>query len=133
MLYGNSLFTTLDLLKGYHQIEVEESSCKNTAFTTHVRLFQYVSLPFGLTNAPASFQCLLEYILWNYIGKFVILYTDNILIYSTTFNDHLSHVAQVLQTPKVEHLKIQIDKCQFAKNSVELLCHLITPDGIGPN
>ena len=55
-LYGNTLFTTLDLLKGYHQIEVEESSREKTAFTTHVGLFQYIRLPFGLTNAPASFK-----------------------------------------------------------------------------
>ena len=78
-LYGNNLFTTLDLLKGYHQIEVEESSCEKTAFTTHVGLFRYIRLPFGLTNASASFQRLLKHVLRNYIGKFVILYIDDIL------------------------------------------------------
>ena len=62
-LYGNNLFTTLDLLKGYHQTEVKESSCEKTAFTTHIGLFQYILLPFGLTNAPASFQRLLEHVL----------------------------------------------------------------------
>ena len=61
-LYGNNLFTTLDLLKGYHQTEVKESSCEKTAFTTHIGLFQYILLPFGLTNAPASFQRLLEHV-----------------------------------------------------------------------
>ena len=78
-LYGNNLFTTLDLLKGYHQIEVEESSCEKTAFATHVGLFRDIRLPFGLTNAPASFQRLLKHVLRNYIGKFVILYIDDIL------------------------------------------------------
>ena len=92
-LYGNNLFTTLDLLKGYHQTEVKESSCEKTAFTTHIGLFQYILLPFGLTNAPASFQRLLEHVLWDYIGKFVILYIDDILIFSASFDDHLSHVA----------------------------------------
>ena len=132
-LYGNTLFTTVDLQRGYHQIEVEESSREKTAFTTHVGLFQYIRLPFGLTNAPAPFQRLLEHVLQNYSGKFVILYIDDILIHSTTFDDHLSHVVQVLQTLKVAHLKIRIDKCQFSKNSVEFLGHLITSEGIGPN
>ena len=132
-LYGNNLFTPLDLLKGYHQIEVEENSREKSAFTTHVGLFQYICLPFGLINAPASFQRFLEHTLRDYIGKFVILYIDDILIFSSTFEDHLSHLAQVLQTRRVVHLKIRIGKCQFAKNSVEFLDHLITPDGLGPN
>ena len=63
----------------------------------------------------------------------MILYIDDILIYSTSFTDRLCHVAQVWQTLKVAHLKIRINKCQFAKNSVEFLGHLITPEGIGPN
>ena len=87
---------------------------------------------FGLTNAPASFPRLLEHVLQNYIGKFVVLYIDDILIFSSTFEDHLSHVAQVLQTFRKAYLKIRIDKCQFARNSVEFLSHLIALDGIGP-
>ena len=97
-LHGNNLFTNLDLLKGYHQIKVEESSREKTAFTTHIGLFQYIRLPFRLTNAPASFQCLLEQVLRDYIGKFVILYIDDIPIFSASFVNYLSHVAQVLQT-----------------------------------
>ena len=132
-LYGNNLFTTLDLLKGFRQIEVEESSRKKTAFTTHTGLFQYIRLPFGLTNHSASFQWLLEHVLWNYMSTFVILYIDDILIYSTAFNDHHSQVAQALQTLKVALLKIRIDKCQFAKNSVKFLGHPIIPERTGPN
>ena len=132
-LYGNNLFTNLDLLKGYHQIEVEENSREKTAFTIHIRLFQYIRLPFGLTNAPASFQRLLEHVLRDYIGKFVILYIDVMLILSASFEDHLSHVAQVLQTLREAYLKVRIDKYQFARNSVEFLGHLITPEGTGPN
>ena len=132
-LYGNNLFTNLDLLKGYHQIEVEENSREKTAFTIHIRLFQYIRLPFGLTNAPASFECLLEHVLRDYIGKFVILYIDDILIYSASFEDYLSHVAQVLQTLREAYLKARISKCQFARNFVEFLDHLITPKEIGPN
>ena len=132
-IYGNNLFTTLDLLKGYHQIEVEESSREKTAFTTHVGLFQYIRLTVGLTSAPVSFQRLLDHILWDYIGKFVILYIDGILLFSSTFEDHLSHVAQVLQTLRKAHLKIRIDKCQFARTSVEFLYQLITRNGTGPN
>ena len=68
------------------------------AFTTHIGLLQYIRLTFGLANAPASFQRLLEYVLQDYIGKFVFRYIEDILIFSATFEDHLSHVAQVLQT-----------------------------------
>ena len=114
-LYGNTSFTTLDLLKGYHQIEVEESSREKTAFIPHVGFFQYICLLFGLTNDPASFQRLLKHVLQNYIGKFIILNIDDILIYSTTFDDHPSHAAPVLQALKVAHLKIRINKCQFAE------------------
>ena len=132
-LYGNNFFTTLYILKGYHQIEFEESSWEKTAFTTDSRLFQYIRLPFGLTNAPTSFQRLLEHVLRYYIGKFVILYIDDILIFSPSFEDHISYVAQVLQTLREAYLKVRINKCQFARNSVEFLDHLITPEGIGPN
>ena len=85
--------------------------------------FQYIHLPFGLTNAPASFQPLLEHVHRTCTDKFVILYIDAILIFSSSFEDHLGKA----------HLKLRIDKCQFARNSVEFLDHLITPDGIGPN
>ena len=133
MLYGNSLFTKLDFIKEYHQIEVEETNREKTAFTIHVGLFQYIRLSFGLTNAPESFQRLLKHVLRDYIGKFVILYINSIIIFSSTFEDHLSHVTHVLQTLRVAHHKVRIDKCQFAKNYVKLLGHLITPSGVGPN
>ena len=132
-LHGNNLFITLDLLNRYHQIKVEESSREKTAFTTHIGLLQYIRSTFGLTNAPASLQRLLEHVLRDYIGKFVILYIDNILIFSASFDNHLSHVAQVLQTLREAYLKVRISKCQFARNSVEFLGHLITPEGFGPN
>ena len=133
MLCGNNLFTTLDLLKGYHQIEVEESSRKKTAFTTHVGFFYYICLHFGLTNTPAFFQRLLEHVLWDYIGKYVILYIDGILIFNASFEDHLSHVVQVLQTLREAYLKVWTNKCKFAWNSVKFLGRLITPEEIGPN
>ena len=119
-------------MKGYHLIEVEESSREKTAFTAHIGLFQYIRLPFGLTIAPASFQRLLEHVPQDFIGKFLILYIDDILIFSASFEDHLSHVAQVLQTLRQVYLKERIDRCQFAWNSVEFLSHLITPEGTGP-
>ena len=85
---------------------------------THVGLFQNIRLPFGLKNAPASFQRLLEHIL------------QDILTFRKVFEDHLSHVAQVPQTLKTAHLKIRINKCQFVKNSVEFMGYLITRNSI---
>ena len=103
------------------------------AFTSHIELLQYIRLTFGPGNAPASFQRLLELVLQDYIGKFVFRYIEDILIFSATFEDHLSHVAQVLQTRREAYLRVQIDKSQFARNSVEFLGHLINPEGTGPN
>ena len=75
----------------------------------------------------------MEHVVRNYIGKFVILYIDDILVFSASFEDHLSHVAQVLQMLREAYLKVRIDKCQFARNFVEFLGHLITPERTGPN
>ena len=75
----------------------------------------------------------MEHVLRYYIGKFVTLYIDDILIFSASFEDHLIHVAQVLQTLREAYLKVRINKCPFARNSVEFLGHLITSEGIGPN
>ena len=105
----------------------------NLAFTTHIGLLQYIHLTFGSGNAPASFQRLLELVLQDYIGKVVFRYIEGILIFSATFEDHLSHVAKVLQTLREAYLRVQIDKSQFARNSVEFLGHLINPEGTGPN
>ena len=106
---------------------------ENLAFTTHIGLLQYIHLTFGPGNAPASFQRLLEHVLQDYIGKFVFRYTEDILTFSATFEDHLSHVEKVLQTHREAYLRVRIDKSQFARNSVEFLGHLINPEGIGPN
>ena len=130
-MVGDNLFITLDLLNGYRQIKVEKRSREKTAFTTHIRLLQYIRSTFGLTNAPASLQRLLEHVLQDYIGKFVILYIDDILIFSTSFDNHFSHVAQVLQTLGEAYLKVRIGQCQFARNSVEFLGHLITLKELG--
>ena len=75
----------------------------------------------------------MEHVVRNYIGKVVILYIDDILVFSASFEDHLSHVAQVLQMLREAYLKVRIDKCQFARNFVEFLGHLITPERTGPN
>ena len=111
MLYGNNLFAALDLLKVYHQIEFQEISLEKTAFTAHVGLFQYICLPFGPTSTLPSFQRLLEHVLRGYIGNFVILYIDDILIFSSTFEYQLSHVTQVFKSSTSQSANQQMLVC----------------------
>ena len=89
-------FTTLDLMKGYHQIRMDPDSKSKTAFTCHMGLYQYQRMPFGLTNAPATFQHLMNQLFSGNIWNFVFVYLDDLLIVSRSFQEHLEHVEKVL-------------------------------------
>ena len=130
-------FTTLDLAAGYWQIRVAEDSVEKTAFVTPTGLFEFRVMPFGLTNAPAVFQRLMQKVL-NGLNPargpgFVVVYIDDILIYSRTLDDHLSHIGQVLNRLQAAGLKLKASKCHFLRQEVEYLGHLITPKGLLPN
>ena len=112
------------MLKGYHQVALEEKSREKAAFATHFGLYQYRRLPFGLFNAPASVQRLLANVLEKFINKFVILYQ--------TFEQHMIHLFH-FQTLTEAHLKVKIEKSYFGAHIVELLSHQISANGIEPN
>ena len=130
-------FTTPDLAAGYWQIRVADESIEKTAFDSSPGLFDFRVMPFGLTNAPAVFQRLMQKVLsgLNPDGgaSFVVVYIDDILIFSRTLEDHLDHIDQVLNRLQLAGLKLKASKCHFLRQQVEYLGHLITPRGPLPN
>lgn len=126
-------FTTLDLAKGFHQIEIHEADIEKTAFSTNSGHYEWLRLPFGLNNAPATFQRLMNSVLAPYIGKICFVYLDDIIIFSTSLQEHLDSVRKILTKIREANLKIQLDKCEFMKRETEFLGHVITDKGVKPN
>jgi len=124
------IFTTLDLMKEYHQIQMEAESKSKTAFTCHLGLFQYRRMPFGLTNAPATFQRLMNQLFSGEEWKFVFVYLDDLLIVSSPPQEHQDHIKKVLTQLQHAGLKLKPSKCPFAQKQVEYLGHTLTPDGV---
>ena len=126
-------FTTLDLMKGYHQIRMEEESKTKTAFTCHLGLFQYRRMPFGLTNAPATFQRLMNQLFGGEQWKFVFVYLDDLLIVSQSAAEHKEHIKKVLTQLDKAGLKLKPSKCKFAQTTVDYLGHTLSAEGVVPN
>ena len=110
----------------YHQVRMLEQDEFKTAFKTHHGHFQFKVMPFGLTNAPTTFQCLMNDILSPFLRHFVLVFLDDILIYSPTLSSHLSHLQQVLQKLRDNHLYLKTSKCSFAQEQLEYLGHVIS-------
>lgn len=126
-------FTTLDLASGFHQIEMHPSSIPKTAFNVENGHFEYIRMPFGLKNAPATFQRVMDNVLKDLQGKICLVYMDDIIIFSTSLQEHITNIKTVFSRLRENNLKIQLDKSEFLRKSVEFLGHVITPDGIKPN
>lgn len=126
-------FSTLDLAKGFHQILVKEEDREKTAFSTPFGHYEFIRMPFGLKNAPSTFQRLMNSILKEYINKICIVYLDDILIFSTSLDEHLINLRKILKRLREAKLKIQMDKCNFLRKQTDFLGHILTPDGVKPN
>lgn len=126
-------FSTIDLAKGFHQILMNENDMEKTAFSTPFGHYEFVRMPFGLKNAPSTFQRLMNHVLRYHINRICVVYLDDILIFSTSLDEHIANIKKIFQTLKDAGLKIQIDKCNFLKKETEFLGHILTPEGVRPN
>lgn len=129
-LQGATCFSKIDLQSGYHQIRIAEEDIPKTAFRTRYGHYEWKVLPFGLTNAPATFQALMNDALRPYLDDFVIVYLDDICIYSKTPEEHLQHLDAVLTALEQHHLYAGLDKCTFGVEEMEFLGHVVGKDGV---
>jgi hypothetical protein len=130
---GSRYFTSLNLTSGYHQILISEENRPKTAFQTPFGHFQFKVLMEGLTNTPATFQTVMNSIFHPYIRKFVVVYIDDILIFSRTEAEHKAHVGLVLEMLKREKFYVCKTKSSFAQKEIKYLGHIVDKRGIRPN
>jgi hypothetical protein len=129
-LQGAKYFTTLDLRSGYYQIRVKENDIPKTCIRTRYGSFEFLVMPFGLTNAPSTFQALMNQVFREYLDEFVMVYIDDIIVYSRTESEHWQHVNKVLQRLRDEQLYAKLSKCEFNKSEVPFLGHVVSREGV---
>ncbi|GBN24594.1 Retrovirus-related Pol polyprotein from transposon 297, partial [Araneus ventricosus] len=129
-LNGSQWFTTLDLKSGYWQVEVRPEDREKTAFTTGQGLWQFKVMPFGLCNAPATFERLMETVLRGLSSEACLVYLDDIIIVGRTFEEHLSNLRKVFQRLQNANLKLSPKKCRFFQKEVTYLGHVISAEGV---
>ncbi|KAI3492741.1 hypothetical protein L1887_42593 [Cichorium endivia] len=129
-LQGSSYFSKINLRSGYHQLKVQEEDVPKTAFRTRYGHYEFVVMPFGLTNAPAVLIDLMNRVCRPYLDKFVIVFIDDILIYSRSKEEHSQHLRQVLETLRAEKLYAKFSKCEFWIRKVDFLGHVVSKEGI---
>ena len=129
-LQGASYFSKIDLRSGYHQLRVRECDIPKTSFRTRYGLYEFVVMSFGLTNTPAAFMDLMNRVFRQYLDMFVIVFIDDILVYSRYEEDHANHLRIVLQVLRDRQLFAKFDKCEFWLRSVAFLGHVFRVKGL---
>jgi hypothetical protein len=129
-LRGAKFFTKLDLRSDYHQVRMQPADVEKTAFRTNHGHFEFLVMSFGLINAPATFQALMKPILGDFIRTFVLVFFDDILIYSKSWSSHLQHIRAVFARLHEHKLALKESKCSFGTSSVAYLGHEISAAGV---
>jgi hypothetical protein len=129
-LAGAKVFSKIDLRSSYHQIKIRPSDVPKTAFSTRYGLYEYLVMLFGLTNAPAYFMYLMNCVFMQELNKFVVVFIEDILIYSKNLEDHTKHLHVILRRLRDHHLYAKFSKCEFWLDTVKFLSHTISDDGI---
>jgi hypothetical protein len=129
-LRGASVFSKIDLRSGYHQLKIRPSDILKTTFITMYGLYEFTVMSFGLTNAPAFFMNLMNSVFMDYLDKFVVVFIDDILIYSQSEEEHMDHLKMVLQRLREHQLYAKLSKCEFWIDEVLFLGHIINKEGL---
>ena len=129
-LQGASVFSKIDLRSGYHQLKIIEADIPKTTFRTRHGHYEFLVMPFGLTNAPTIFMDLMNRVFRPYLDKFVIVFIDDILVYSGNSDDHEKHLRMVLPTMRDKQLYAKFSKCEFWMDKVAFLGHVVSKEGI---
>ena len=110
------IFSKIDLISKYHKVRIKDEDIFKTAFRTRYRHYEFVIMPFGLTNAPTTFMCIMNSVLSKYLDKFVVVFIDDILIYSKMKEEHDEHLQIILQVLREHKLYAKFSKCEFFKD-----------------
>ena len=129
-LKGAKWFSKIDLRSGYHQLKIKSEDIPKTAFRTRYGHYEFLVMPFGLTNAPAAFMDLMNRVFKKYLDKCIIVFIDDILVYSKTEEEHAEHLRIALETLRHERLYAKFSKCEFWLREVQFLGHIVGEDGI---
>jgi hypothetical protein len=129
-LKGAKVLSKIDLKSGYYQMRIKGQDVPKTAFRTRYGHFEFLVLPFGLTNAPTLFMDLMNRVFQPYLDKFVVVFIDDILVYSKSYEEHEQHLRQTLQTLRNRQLYAKLDKCDFWLKKVTFLGHVVSSECI---
>ncbi|KAL4023300.1 hypothetical protein IC575_017052 [Cucumis melo] len=129
-LQGATVFSKIDLRSGYHQLRIRDGDIPKTAFRSRYGHYEFVVMSFGLTNAPAVFMDLMNRVFKDFLDSFVIVFIDDILIYSKTEAEHEEHLHQVLETLRANKLYAKFSKCEFWLRKVTFLGHVVSSEGV---
>ena len=132
-LQGAEYFTTLDVAWGFWHIQMDPESIEKTAFVTNEGHYEWLVMPFGLKNAPATFQRIIQRVLGPLLYRGAINYLDDIVIYSKTLDEHLALLDEVFSRLQAHNIKLKLSKCFFAKRTVEYLGHEVSHNSVKPS
>lgn len=126
----STLFTTVDMTSGYHKVPVKESDIPKTAFVTKYGLYEFTKTPMGLKSAPMTFQRVMELALQGLQWQSCLIYLDDVVIFSKTFDEHIERLSTVLDRIRTAGLKLKPEKCQFLQSEVIFRGHVVSGEGV---